>query len=317
MSDTPTMKTPGCTAAAMNKVQKMKVLVSGSGPRAEGLREYLGRELPSLFPQIEFISTSEIPDHSQWTPNAYEILREVDLGIFLLSSRNLTSGRMNFEAGAVSLRIEDSRLFTLLTDDTLDVGDLGPFTNFQATRVGTAEQAEHFLRSFNRALGDSSVTAEHLNSKIEKWISGFIGSWKGIRLEATRVRAEYEKGLTGKLDSVQSRLELIGQHAELLYKQTAAAVSKVNERHGLTISVPEISRGPSIIGKTIFLGRTVILPDGSERRMSSLPGGGRFNTWDAVSHVFGNTIGAEIKAGAEKRAEREAKKAQPDREQNL
>jgi len=86
----------------------MNVFISWSGPRslriAEGLREWLPYVLHNLDP---WISSEDIDKGAPWDAEISAALENNTTGIFCLTLENLDSRWLNFEAGAIAVKLKE------------------------------------------------------------------------------------------------------------------------------------------------------------------------------------------------------------------
>ena len=113
----------------------MEVFISWSGERsgaiALALRDWLPKVLNSVKP---WMSQTDIIRGTRWDPAISTHLEKAKAGIFCLTPENLNNKSVLFEAGAISKNVQDSRVYTLLSD--IDPANLEwPLAQFQATSL--------------------------------------------------------------------------------------------------------------------------------------------------------------------------------------
>lgn len=116
----------------------MKIFVSWSGERSEGLAKALKEWLPLVLHFAEpWLSKSDIQAGERWSVEIAKELESTNFGILCVTKENLTSPWILFEAGALAKSMQDGRVMPLLLDiDFKEVS--GPLAQFQAKK---AEQA--------------------------------------------------------------------------------------------------------------------------------------------------------------------------------
>ncbi len=130
----------------------MKVFISWSGERSKSLASALKHWLPFVFQGINvWMSEQDIKAGSKWNSELGSALSECKVGIICLTSDNLNSRWLAFEAGALSSAISDSRVIPYRLD--LESSDISPpLSQFQDT-AADEEGTFKLVRSINDSLG--------------------------------------------------------------------------------------------------------------------------------------------------------------------
>lgn len=120
----------------------MKVFISWSGDRSKGLAQAFREWLPLVLHYVEpWLSEADIEAGERWAQSVAKELAASNFGIICVTSENITSPWVLFEAGALTKSLETSRVIPLLLD--LEFSDVsGPLAQFQAkklTRIGIGE----------------------------------------------------------------------------------------------------------------------------------------------------------------------------------
>lgn len=116
----------------------MKVFISWSGERSQALAQALREWLPLVVHFVEpWVSQSDIDAGDRW---AAEVAKELDasnFGIICVTSENVSSPWILFEAGALSKSMQEGRVIPLLLD--LEFKNItGPIAQFQAKKLESA-----------------------------------------------------------------------------------------------------------------------------------------------------------------------------------
>lgn len=146
----------------------MKVFISWSGDESKAIAQILREELPIVINAIEpFVSSEDIEKGVPWFQNISKKLEESSFGIVCLSSANLQSKWLYFEAGALAAKVSQAHVAPLLIDVT-DAEVKAPFSQFQLTKL---EQGDFFklLLTINRALKESQLAEEMLKRSFAMW----------------------------------------------------------------------------------------------------------------------------------------------------
>jgi len=125
----------------------MLVFIGWQGDRsraiAQALRDWLRKVIQATDPWI----STDLKKGSRWSPEIAERLKQAKAGIFCLTSDNLDSKWMHFEAGAISNIAGPARVCTFLMDvKGPDVE--GPLTQFQHT-TNTKEELFQLAQNIN------------------------------------------------------------------------------------------------------------------------------------------------------------------------
>ncbi len=146
----------------------MDVFISWSGERSKQMAEVLNGWLPLMFHAVRpWMSSEAIEKGARGEDEINNALREYDFGISCLTSDNLDSRWILYEAGALAKK-DASRLWTLLLD--LRYSDVEkPLEQFQHT---TCEKDDFFkmVKSINeqiRLKNESNLTVENLTKIYE------------------------------------------------------------------------------------------------------------------------------------------------------
>ena len=113
----------------------MKVFISWSGERSKPVAEALRWWIPSVIQAIKpWLSKEDIAKGARWSSELADQLKDTNFGVVCLTSDNLKSSWIVFEAGALSKAVDSAFVCPYLVD--LQVSDLdGPWKEFQATKA--------------------------------------------------------------------------------------------------------------------------------------------------------------------------------------
>lgn len=113
----------------------MKIFVSWSKSKSKEAATVFCNWLPSVLPDVNpWMSSKDIELGTKWGHELETQLQEIDFGIIFVTSENMDSQWLHFEAGAISKSLANSRVVPLLVD--LSPSELrGPLARFQATDI--------------------------------------------------------------------------------------------------------------------------------------------------------------------------------------
>lgn len=146
----------------------MKIFLSWSGELSRELAEALRDWLPAVLQSVKpFFTPNDIEKGARWSKDIAQELESSSYGIFCLTKENLTKPWIMFEAGALSKRIDASRVCPVLFG--VDNADLeGPLVQFQASPFNEAEMRK-LMKTLNSGLGDQRLDDAVLASVFEMW----------------------------------------------------------------------------------------------------------------------------------------------------
>lgn len=163
----------------------MKVFLSWSGDLSRELAEALRDWLPAVLQSIKpFFTPNDIEKGARWNKDISQELEESSFGIFCLTRENLAKPWIMFEAGALSKRIDSSRVCPVLFG--VDSADLeGPLVQFQASPFSEAE-VRKLMKTLNSGLGEARLEDSVLSSVFEMW-------WPRLNDKVTKVLEKHAR----------------------------------------------------------------------------------------------------------------------------
>jgi TIR domain len=144
----------------------MKIFLSWSGALshdlAHALREWLPRVIHPLRP---FFTPSDIEHGARWLSKLSHELEASSFGLFCLTADNLERPWLQFEAGAISKRLETARVCPVLFGIE-PANIVGPLEQFQLVRFNEREMAR-LIQQLNAGLGDAKLNDAILTESFE------------------------------------------------------------------------------------------------------------------------------------------------------
>lgn len=174
----------------------MKVFLSWSGDLSRELAEALRDWLPAVLQSVRpFFTPNDIEKGARWSKDISQELESSCFGIFCLTKDNLAKPWIMFEAGALSKRVDSSRVCPVLFG--IDSADLeGPLVQFQASAFSEAEMRK-LVKTLNSGLGDQRLDDSVLNSVFDMWwprlnekVSKIMENNAGKKVAITAARSE-------------------------------------------------------------------------------------------------------------------------------
>lgn len=198
----------------------MKVFISWSGDASRELGEAIRDWLPSVIQSVKpFFTPNDIEKGARWSKDIANELEESSIGIFCLTSENLSKPWIMFEAGALSKRLDISRVCPILFG--IENTDLqGPLVQFQSSKFSREEMLK-LLKTINSCLGENKLDMAILDGVFEMW-------WPKLEERVNKILLRYN-GVEKNKD-IRNDRELLEEILQL----TRLKSNSVNEkRHPL------------------------------------------------------------------------------------
>ncbi len=146
----------------------MRVFISWSGETSQKFAHVLRRWLPFVLQSVSpFVSSDDIQKGARWSAELARELRDSSYGLLCVTADNVDAKWLNFEAGALSVAFESSRVSPVLLN--VRKSDLsGPLTQFQATACNK-DDVHLLLQSINEACGERALSEERLHEGFRMW----------------------------------------------------------------------------------------------------------------------------------------------------
>lgn len=159
----------------------MKVFISWSG-NSRGTAHAIFKALPTLFDTADPWISVENRSGSMWLPEIDKQLSSTDFGIVCVTKENQHAPWLNFEAGALSRRVDAKRELMpvlLLGIDSMNDID-GPITGFQM-KIGDLEGFLDVMKDLNNSELGPKINESILRRRAED-------AWPGIEKEIQKIR---------------------------------------------------------------------------------------------------------------------------------
>lgn len=162
----------------------MKVFLSWSGVKSQKIAIILRDWIPSVIQSVEpYVSSEDIDKGARWNGEIAKELDESAFGILCVTKDNTEEPWLLFEAGALSKRIDISRVCPFLFD--LKRSDLkGPLSQFQSS-LFEKEEVRKLMNSINSACGDTGIAEDRLNAAFNMW-------WPNLEESYTKLIKEFK-----------------------------------------------------------------------------------------------------------------------------
>ena len=146
----------------------MKVFISWSGDLSKRIAIALKEWIPNVLQSTEpYVSSEDIDKGSRWSTDIAQELADSTYGILCVTRDNFREPWLNFEAGALSKKMESSRVCPFLYNVKRSEID-GPLLQFQIT-VYKKEEVFKLLISLNNSCTDQRLPEDRLGKAFELW----------------------------------------------------------------------------------------------------------------------------------------------------
>ena len=155
-------------------IGQMEVFISWSGENSHQLALILKDWMSKVIQIIEpWVSSEDIEKGDRWTPEIAQKLDNCNVGIICLTKYNFEAPWINFEAGALSKKLENGKVCTLLLD--LKPTDIkGPLAQFQATIAKSQDDMKKLINIINKSLGDKRIKDNIVNEAFDIWWERYL-----------------------------------------------------------------------------------------------------------------------------------------------
>jgi len=176
-----------------------KVFISWGGELSRKLGEALRLWLPASLQYVKpYFSPEDVEKGTKWNAEIAKELEATNVGIICLTQDNTERPWILFEAGALSKRLDESRVCTLLFD--LEPTDVkGPLASIQTTRFVESD-FRRLVVTINNVAGDAKLESSVLDSVFKKW-------WPELKAQIDDILRSHDKGGEPKRRSDRDILE--------------------------------------------------------------------------------------------------------------
>jgi hypothetical protein len=178
----------------------MKIFISWSGTDSLQIAKILRDWIPNVIQAVKpYVSAEDIDKGTRWAADISKELDDSLYGIICLTKNNISAPWINFEAGALSKKVDKSKLSPFLFK--IKPSEVtGPILQFQHTRSDDKEDILKLLSSINKQ-GDF-LTSERLANSFEQW-------WPTLSSELSKIEEpETETKEATKASKGSSNIEI-------------------------------------------------------------------------------------------------------------
>lgn len=144
------------------------MFISWSGDTSKKVAEAIREWLPTVLQTVKpYFTPSDIEKGTRWSSDIAQELDDSMAGIFCVTSQNLSSQWLMFEAGAISKKVDQSLVCPILIG--LDNSDInGPLTQFQTTLFEKSD-FRRLVSDLNKANTSNTLEESVLHTVFEKF----------------------------------------------------------------------------------------------------------------------------------------------------
>lgn len=223
--------------------KKMKVFISWSGSKSQEVAKILKQWIPCVIQSVEpYFSSADIDKGARWSTDIAKELQDASFGILCVTKENLSSSWLNFEAGALSKSIDQSKVCPFLVD--LKPSDIqnSPILQFQMTSA-TKEDVLKLFESINANLGEKQLNETVLSTTFDTFwpkINEALQSVaeKSISESATTLDEKDLQPLEEILELVRYQHKLLKNPVDLLPPEYLIDVFRKSDKYLQRKSLP-------------------------------------------------------------------------------
>jgi hypothetical protein len=187
----------------------MNIFISWSGDLSKQIGEVFKEWMPTVIQTIRpYYTPSDIEKGSKWESEISRKLVECSVGVILVTKENLNSQWIMFEAGALSCKLDKSRVCPILIG--IENTDLtGPLATFQTTNFNS-EDIKKLMYSINK-LSENKLDDRVFENVFNKF-------WPDLEKKVSEIVTNYNAGNKSKTTTQQIRSDrdLLEEILELL-----------------------------------------------------------------------------------------------------
>ena len=209
----------------------MKIFFSWSGKLSHDFAVILSNWLATVMPTLDtFLSSSDILPGSRWSNKVADELEDCSVGIICITQENIRSPWINFEAGALSKHIEESKVIPILVDLQNDDLIKSPLSQFQTL---SADENDLF-KLLETIFLITNIKNDRINEIFEKW-------YPDLKEMISNLNIGYinKKKVEDKYDKLLNDFNLIRQDLDVKVKSINNILSDITSVKGTNYLVDE------------------------------------------------------------------------------
>lgn len=191
----------------------MKVFLSWSDPTSHKVALILRDWLPSVIQSVvPYVSSEDIDKGARWSSDIAKELEDSEFGILCVTQENLHAPWLNFEAGALSKKLEKAYVSPFLFNIKRSEIN-GPILQFQST-IFEKEDIRKLIKTINNACGEEQLKEERLDKAFEVWFPNLEDELSKIKPNTSETVVK--KAENGHQEILEEILELTRINQKIL-----------------------------------------------------------------------------------------------------
>lgn len=201
----------------------MKVFISWSGDLSNEIAIILKDWIPNVIQNVEpYVSSEDIPKGDRWSTDIAKELSDSSFGILCVTKDNVNAPWLNFEAGALSKKLDSSKVCPFLFGMKKSEIE-GPLLQFQIT-FKNMDDIFKLMQSINKSSEDEFLDDTRLRKSFDVWWPSLEETLDKVETEIPEIDVEIESDdleannliLEEILDLVRTQQKLLRRPQEIL-----------------------------------------------------------------------------------------------------
>lgn len=201
----------------------MKIFISWSGDLSNRIAIILKDWIPNVIQNVEpYVSSEDIPKGDRWSSDIAKELSDSSFGILCVTKDNVNAPWLNFEAGALSKKLDSSKVCPFLFGMKKSEIE-GPLLQFQIT-FNRKEDIFKLIQSINKSSDDEFLDDTRVERTFDVWWPSLEEALDKVEAEIPEIDVEIESDnidannliLEEILDLVRTQLKLLRRPNEIL-----------------------------------------------------------------------------------------------------
>lgn len=261
----------------------MEVFISWSGEKSKKIGGILTNWIPLFLQSVKpYYTPDSIDKGKKWLTDITSKLVSCSAGIICLTADNLEKPWILFEAGALSSKLDDSKVCPIVFGIPKSAVK-GPLTIFQVTEF-TEEDFKKLIKSLNEELGPLKIPSSTIDMNFQAFFPKMLDEVKAILEEPSETPVPIKRTQEDLIEElVQNTRSLIQTSAETLSLLNANQHKSDMESYRKWITTNQLKRKSQPNAVSIFdlLKSTEGLVDPTVSSDTALP---EDNTGDAAAN---------------------------------
>lgn len=201
----------------------MKIFISWSGDLSNRIAIILKDWIPNVIQNVEpYVSSEDIPKGDRWSTDIAKELSDSSFGILCVTKDNVNAPWLNFEAGALSKKLDSSKVCPFLFGMKKSEIE-GPLLQFQIT-FKNMDDIFKLMQSINKSSEDEFLDDTRLRKSFDVWWPSLEETLDKVETEIPEIDVEIESDdleannliLEEILDLVRTQQKLLRRPQEIL-----------------------------------------------------------------------------------------------------